>query len=137
MIEVEKFQFNFSGREFTKNTHHQNDNYEQESPVIAKRLFIKSKGRYWRLCPDQILFVQAAGSYVHIQTSSGRYTLPQNLLHFSKKTPLENLSRVHRSYLVNVSKVDSFEDSYLFIKDHKLPISESYKAEFMSKIHCL
>lgn len=105
--------------------------------IVHQCLFIKSNGKYKKVCPDDILFVEAAGSYVHIQTITERFTLTQNLSHFLKKNPIDNILRIHRSYLVNLQKVDSFEDSFVFIKDHKLPMSESYKDKFMARIHCL
>ncbi|MFZ1809358.1 MAG: LytTR family transcriptional regulator DNA-binding domain-containing protein [Cyclobacteriaceae bacterium] len=105
--------------------------------TIHRCLFIKSKGRYKKICPNDILFVEAAGSYVNVQTLEERFTLTQNLGNFLKKNPMGNILRVHRSYLVNVAKVDSFDESFLFIDGHKLPISESYKEEFMSRVHCL
>ncbi|MEQ8424652.1 MAG: LytTR family DNA-binding domain-containing protein [Cyclobacteriaceae bacterium] len=124
-------------KESAKKDRSQDGRVMQNEHLPSKCLFIKSSGRYWRICPDQILFVQAAGSYVHIQTILGRYTLSQNLTSFTKKTPLANLSRVHRSYLVNVTRIDSFAESFLFIENHKIPLSESYKDEFMARVHCL
>lgn len=105
--------------------------------LIHRCLFVKSKGKHKKICPNDILFVEAAGSYVNIQTLEERFTLTLNLGNFLKRNPIENILRVHRSYLVNMTKIDSFDESYLFIGGHKLPISESYKEEFMSRIHCL
>lgn len=104
---------------------------------IHKCLFIRSNGRHKKICPENILFIEAAGSYVHIQADSDRYTLAQNLNSFITKTPLTNLVRVHRSYVVNINKVESFDDNSLYIKAHKLPISETYKGDFLEKIHCI
>lgn len=104
---------------------------------IHKCLFIRVNGRHKKICPDNILFVEASGSYVNVQTDKDRYVLSQNLNTFISKTPLDCLVRVHRSYIVNVDKVDSFDDSSLMIMNHKLPISETYKGEFLSKVHCL
>lgn len=129
--------FNFSKEETPEKIEKPGNVNEEFETLIHRCLFIKSNGKHKKLCPEDILFVEASGSYVNIQTTEERFTLTQNLGNFLKKNPIENILRVHRSYLVNVSKVDSFEESFLFIKDHKLPISESYKEEFMSKIHCL
>jgi DNA-binding LytR/AlgR family response regulator len=110
----------------------------EEIPFLVNQsLFIRTQGKYKKLHAAELLFVEAAGSYVHIQTSSERYTLSQNLASFHKKTPLPLLVRVHRSYIVNMGKVDSFEDSFVFIQNHKIPISDNYKADFMSKVHLL
>lgn len=100
-------------------------------------LFIRTNGKYKKVCCDDMLFIEAAGSYVHIQTKLDRYTLSHNLSNFQRKTTLPNLARIHRSYIVNMNHIDSFEESYVYIKDHKLPISENFKEEFLTKIRCL
>ncbi len=105
--------------------------------LVNQCLFVRTNGKYKKICNNDILFIEAGGSYLHIQTRTERHTLSQNLTHFQKKTPLPNLVRIHRSYIVNVDHVDSFEDSYLFIQNHKLPLSDNFKTDFLARIHCL
>ncbi|GHN00988.1 hypothetical protein WSM22_24770 [Cytophagales bacterium WSM2-2] len=105
--------------------------------VVGDFLFVKANNRYKKIHCDDILFAEAAGSYVHVQTIDQRYTLSQNLAHFLKKSPLPNLIRIHRSYIINLHRVESFDDSSVFIQNHKLPLSEAHRAEFMDRIHLL
>lgn len=107
------------------------------SPWINQSLFIRDKTRYKKVSPDEILFIEASGSYLQIQTVTDRYTLSQNLSHFQKKTPLQNLVRIHRSYLVNIDKVDSFEESCVYVHTHKLPLSDHYRSDFMARVRCV
>lgn len=110
---------------------------DNQELIINQNLFVKLNGRYKKINSADILFIEAAGSYVNIQTPSERYTLSQNLAHFQKKTPLSSLIRIHRSYIINIDKVESFEESFVFIQNHKLPLSENHKEEFLARIHCL
>lgn len=112
----------------------QNNDFET---YINKCLFIRVNGRHQKVCPENILFVEASGSYVHIQTEKERYTLSQNLSSFFKKMPTDSLVRVHRSYLVNITKIDSFKDSWLLLQNHRIPIGENYKSDFLSRIHLI
>ncbi|MEQ8301796.1 MAG: response regulator [Cyclobacteriaceae bacterium] len=105
--------------------------------IIHRSLFVKNKGKHVKISSDDILFIEAAGSYIHIQTTTERFTLTQNLSRFLKKTPLDNVLRIHRSYLINIDKIDSFEESYIYIAKHKIPLSDTYKDEFLSRIHRL
>ena len=110
---------------------------EDEQFIVNQCLFIRSNGKHKKLLSENILYVEASGSYIHIQTLTERFTLSQNLSHFQKRTPLPDFVRIHRSYVVNLNKVDSFEESYVFIQNKKLPMSDLYKKEFLSRIHCL
>lgn len=100
-------------------------------------LFIRTNGKYKKVCCSDMLFIEAAGSYVHVQTKQDRFTLAQNLSSFQKKTSLPNLMRIHRSYVVNMNQIDSFEESFVYVNNHKLPLSENFKEEFMTKVRCL
>ena len=68
-------------------------------------------GRFKKVRCEDILFAEASGSYTNIQTPEQRFTVAQNLSQFERKADLLNLIRIHRSYVVNINKVDSFEDS--------------------------
>jgi DNA-binding LytR/AlgR family response regulator len=130
--------FNFStGHVIEQIERHIIPNHDRDELLINQSLFIRINGRYKKIHSDDILFIEASGSYAHIQTNDQRYTLSQNLAHFQRKTPLPNLIKIHRSFIVNINKVDAFEESYVFVQNHKLPLSETHKAEFLARIHCL
>jgi DNA-binding LytR/AlgR family response regulator len=111
--------------------------YETAPFEVNGSLFIRTNGKYKKIHCEDMLYIEADGSYVHIQTKQERFTLSQNLSHFHKKTPLPNLARIHRSYIVNMNHVDSFEDSFVYIKDQKFPISENFREEFLTRIRRL
>lgn len=108
-----------------------------EQLLVNQSLFVRTNGRYEKVIPENMLFVEADGSYVHIQTSDHRYTLSQNLSSFLRKTPLSDFVRVHRSFVVNINRVDSFDESSVIVGAHKLPLGDNFKADFLSRIHYL
>jgi DNA-binding LytR/AlgR family response regulator len=123
-----------------------NDSSATERPMHAEtivpylvngNLFVRTNGRHKKIVCDDILFVEASGSYVHLHTPAERYTLSQNLTHFQRKSPMACMVRVHRSYIVNLNHVESFEESFVFVANHKIPLSDNYRAEFLSRVHCL
>lgn len=134
---IELALFNFSKELSPEKIERINQVDPQKSVIIHQTLFVKLNGRFKKIISDDILFAEASGSYVNIQTTEQRYTLSQNLAQFQRKTPLPNFIKIHRSYVVNITKIDSFEDSFVFIQNHKLPLSENHKPEFLSRIHLL
>ena len=105
--------------------------------ILHQYLFIRAHGKYMKVNLADLLFVEAAGSYVHIQTTKERFTLSNNLAHFQKRNPLADMIRIHRSYVININQIDSFEDSFVNIKGHRIPISENYKADLLARVHLL
>jgi DNA-binding LytR/AlgR family response regulator len=108
-----------------------------EQFLINQHLFIRTNGKHKKILSDNILYIEASGSYIHLQTLSERFTLSQNLSQFQKKTPLADFVRVHRSYLINISKVEAFDEAHVFIGNQRIPVSETYRADFLNRIHCI
>lgn len=79
-----------------------------------------------KIAEQEILYCEAEGSYVKIITENGTFTQRMTL----KKT-LEMLSedfiKIHRSYVVNKQKINSFKSNTVYINNLQLPISRAYK----------
>lgn len=105
--------------------------------LINQKLFIRVNGKHKKIDPVAIEYVQADGSYITLHTDKEQFVLSQNLRQFLQKTTIPGLIRVHRSYLVNISKVDSFTEDTIFLGRERIPVSESYRADFLKAIHCL
>ena len=45
--------------------------------------------------------------------------------------------RVHRSYIIALSKIDTVEENMISISNNNIPVADSYKAGFLKKINLL
>jgi two-component system LytT family response regulator len=100
-------------------------------------VYVKLNERHLKVQLDEILFIEAAGSYLKLVTMKGEFSLPQNLSQFMRKNPIPNMLRIHRSYVVNLTCVESFDNQYVYVGLTRIPISNSHRGEFMTHIHCL
>jgi len=57
-----------------------------------------------------------------------------NLKNFTNKLDDPVFFRLHRSYLVNLKKIDKIKEGYVFIKQHKIPVGRAYSKELRRKI---
>lgn len=99
--------------------------------------FIRVAGRHRKIKSDELLYIEADGSYAKVTCLEGTYTISQNLSAFQRKVQLNCLLRVHRSYLININHVDSFDDAYVYIGKVPIPLSKSYRADFLSVLNTL
>jgi DNA-binding LytR/AlgR family response regulator len=55
--------------------------------------------------------------------------------------PSKHFKRVHRSYIINVKKIDRIEDNEIYIKNSEglknIPIGKAYKEKFMNDINLI
>ena len=103
-------------------------------------IFIKSSSSsFIRLFYDDILWIEAMENYVVITTFEQRHTIHFTMKALLNKLPSEKFIRVHRSYIVNKARIERIEDNMIIMntkeKRKSIPISKSYKDDFMSNIN--
>ncbi len=101
------------------------------SPSI---LYIKKGNKYQKVPVLDIMYVNAAGSSLHLITTTDEFFLSQNLSQFLRTNEIPTLARVHRSYLVNIRQIDSFDQTYVYVGSHRIPIGTSYRHKFMDSL---
>lgn len=95
-------------------------------------LFIKSEYKILRINLSDILYIEGMREYVRIHIENQK---PVMALMSMKKMeaflPDQRFMRVHRSYIVNLGKVNTIERyRILFEPNIRIPVSEQYKAAF-------
>lgn len=105
--------------------------------VLNDRIFIRHNGKMVKLLLEDILYIEADRNYCHILTSENKYLLVSTLKTLEDELFGTRLMRVHRSFMVNLSKLDVVSESHLEIKRKVIPISKSYKDGLMSRIHTI
>lgn len=85
-----------------------------------------------------VLYLEADNNYTHILTSSKKYTLRTTLKELLTQFPHEAFHRVHRSFAVNIHRIDSFDmQEVYFSKSMKVPLGRQYRAAFLNRINPL
>lgn len=108
---------------------------EDDTVILTDRIFLKDTRQFLvKVFLKDILFIQAQGNYCDIFTKEKKYTITSNLKNFEQKLDDRYFVRVHRSYLVNLNHLDEIGDLYLHLKGHEVPLAQSYRAEFFSKL---
>lgn len=96
--------------------------------------FIKVDNKLLKIRFDDIIFVEALQNYVAIHTLTKKYITYLTLKMLEEQLPASYFVKIHKSYIVAISKVDSIEGSEVKIGTHALPISRNIKEEVLEKI---
>ena len=87
---------------------------------------IKDGYDFIKINHDAILFIKSDNNYIDIHTTSKKYSIRQSLEGFLEEISNSNFIRVHRSYIVNSSKIQKKTKSSLFVENHEIPFSKNY-----------
>lgn len=102
--------------------------------LMDDRIFIRHNGKLEKLLLEDILYIEADRNYCSINSVTGVHLLSSTLKAMEKKLPASRFVRVHRSYMVNLSKLDVVADSHLEIGRKVIPLSKSFKETLLGRL---
>ncbi|SFF07759.1 LytR/AlgR family response regulator transcription factor [Thermoflexibacter ruber] len=111
------------------------DNEKEVIDVQKDYFFVKLDSKLIKLYFDEVLYVEAQKDYVKIYTNTGKPQLVWlNLKHIEEQFPPDLFVRTHRSYIVNISKVDVILNEEVIIGNTSIPLGMSYKENVLKLI---
>lgn len=105
----------------------ENDNKKDFTFVRADRKMVKINFK-------DILYIESLGDYVKVFTNNGTVITRETISNFEATLPGDCFIRVHRSYIVSISKISSYTNEYIEIAQKAVPISRSYKESVLQKL---
>jgi len=114
---------------------------ESRNKTQVDEIFIKKNSALVRLKYEDILWVEALENYVILNAFDEKFTIHFTMKSIESQLPVNQFKRVHRSYIVNVRKIDRIEDNSVYIKYSDglkgIPIGKAYKDRFMNDINLM
>lgn len=106
------------------------------SEITEKQyIFIKSEYESLKIFADDIKYVESLRDYLKIHLNNGKNVLTlSNFKNLMEKLPEKTFSRVHNSYVVNISYINSIQRNRVLIDSNRIPVSDTYKKAFFDKI---
>lgn len=97
-------------------------------------IYLKDGHEYVKLRLDNVLWLNAENVYTVIHTAEKKILYRSSLSDMMKLLPTDQFLRVHRSYAVNLKKIDKVSQDHIMINSDKIPMSRTHKAELLEKI---
>ena len=110
---------------------------EQVEVSSGKDLYVNIDRRLIKIDMPSIYLVEARGDYILIKTEEKNYTVHSTLKKIEDKLPENLFLKVHRSYIINVTKIIDIEDNSVLIKRDVIPVSRSNRPELMKRLNLL
>jgi len=93
-------------------------------------LFVKTEYRMEKVFYNDILYIEGMHDYRSIQKVNTKILTLQTFTELEKELPGNAFCRVHKSFIVAISKIESIERSRIRIHNRLIPVSETYKQRF-------
>jgi DNA-binding LytR/AlgR family response regulator len=114
---------------------------EQPAPAAPaeeiKSIFVKSEYKLLQINLDDIRYIEGLKDYVKIYTEQSPHPILSlmNMKAIEQMLPASRFIRVHRSFIVQKSKIREIERNRIVFGDVYIPIGDSYKQAFQDFIN--
>lgn len=93
----------------------------------SEHIFIKSNLKKLKIFTSKIKWIEAYGDYVKVVTEDENHLVLSTMKSFENDLSKERFIRVHKSFIINIDKVDKFNSKFAEIGVTKIPLSRNKK----------
>lgn len=100
-------------------------------------VFVKNNGALVKLHITEILWIDALGDYMTINTANKKYIVHSTMKVIESKLPTDKFIRVHRSYLISIDNITAIDDNVVVIGKQLIPVGAVYKENLTKRLNLL
>tara|TARA_R110002050_G_scaffold295515_3_gene454440 strand:+ start:5779 stop:6471 length:693 start_codon:yes stop_codon:yes gene_type:complete len=112
------------------------ENYKQIQQVKndEEHIYVKSNLRQRKVVLNNIKWIEALGDYIKLVTNEGNIVILSTMKAFEQKLPKDKFLRVHKSYIVNLEKIEKFNSKTIEVEGSQIPLSRNKKIELIEAL---
>ena len=84
---------------------------------------------------ELLQLIKAFDNYCYVITAEREYLVPKTLKFLASQLNSEKFTKTHRSYFVNLLKIESLKTDSLLINNVEIPVSNSKKNQLRQLLH--
>ena len=110
--------------------------YTSQNHGNETRLFIKDGNKLVKVELEDVLYFKSEANYISVVTNDRKILTLMALKDLEPKLP-GFFQRVHRSFIVNLNKIDSIDNNVIEIYNDHIPVGQTHEKELLKKINLL
>ena len=95
-------------------------------------VFVLVENEYIKINFNDILYIKAEGNFVNIKTTKKQFMVLSNLTQFTKQLPNNMFVRTHKTWTINLTKIDKYTKEHIVIKKSITPLGTTYKKNILN-----
>ena len=111
---------------------------EEANPIEAsdtsKTIWVKSNKKSYPIKLSELAYIESDGDYLKLFVGEKPIIIHETLKHFISKLPDKAFMKIHRSFVININKVEYIEGNQVSLASKLIPLAASYREEFYKAI---
>jgi DNA-binding LytR/AlgR family response regulator len=108
---------------------------ENHSETNSLFLYFRADRKMVKIFFHEILFIESLKDYIKIVTTTKTIVTKYVLYTLEEMLPPGEFLRIHRSYIVAINKIDSYNADIIQIAKHEIPIGKIYKIDVIRRLN--
>jgi DNA-binding LytR/AlgR family response regulator len=105
--------------------------FHNQDSAVQQYLFVRADYSLVKIMLDEILFIEGLDDYLKIFTAARKPVIARMTMKaMLEKLPETNFIRVHRSFIVPISRIEKVRNKLIYIGDKTIPVGSSYESGF-------
>jgi len=100
-------------------------------------IFVKSNLKNRKVFLSKLKYIEALGDYVKFVTEKDSFVVLATMKSFEKQLPQDKFLRIHKSYIVNLEKVERYNSKNLEIDKEQIPLSRHKKSDLIEALSAI
>ncbi|MEM7550791.1 MAG: LytTR family DNA-binding domain-containing protein [Bacteroidota bacterium] len=101
----------------------------KRTDTLEKTIEIRSEKRIYRIKPSDIQYIEGLGNYVTFYISNRKPLISYMSLKEATKNLPDNFHRIHKSFIINKNRIDSYTNENVEIEGRIIPVGKSITLE--------
>ncbi len=110
---------------------------ENSTFVLKECLFIRHQETMVKVDIKAIRYIEADRNYCRIFSTEKEYLLVTTLKDMDKKLPQKHFFRIHRSYIINLSRIDEIGGTHVVIAKKAIPMAKGMRPELLKRLQTI
>ncbi|MCF8450912.1 MAG: response regulator [Taibaiella sp.] len=107
---------------------------EKDNYLIKDHLFIKQGVSLRKIAVADILYLESDNVYIYIYANEAKLVVRSTIQNYLDLIGSDKFFRVHRSFAVNISRIDVINTDTLLINEKEIPIGKVYRSELLTML---
>lgn len=105
----------------------QRDQRPNDSQETKDFIFLNMQKKKVKILFSEILYIESQREYIKITTTKKEYLSKMSTQEMEALLPAHLFKRVHRSFIVSISKIDSYSSEEVEVNGITIPVGRGYK----------
>ena len=126
----------FSFERFMKAVNRAQERLQEADPNgdASRKIVLKADKKIYAVNFSSIHFIEGQGDYIRIHLEDKKLMVHDTIKSFLASLPADDFMRIHKSYVVNLRKIDFMEGNQVRVGEHTIQVSPANREELLSRM---